>query len=548
MKKKDIFYRPDLKPKRDYMSDAEIPKEEEQLPDIEEEEVSEVDELEELKETLEDIIGVLDIVPREIMEALEPSLIRIRQSMEAIELPTPEPQPSEQTPAEPEEEDGEDIPPTPATDDRDPTPGYPKKVPDLFPEDPPITVEYVWPKPIPVVLEEVYNIDLKDIYEDFVYNLQRVLMKYIPDLLYTANVGGLPDYRDLFYEYKLSAAKIDDDFKHVSDTVTRMQVYRNQKAKLFKKIYNIDQTIYHLRAIKTAYELRSRYYKANYQKPKDYLDTHSNDLLRDSRTSYDKKYQQNMYNFYKYLNSAVILVEETLDAFMKEAKGKAILHKQGYDILEGLTEEDKSKKRHTSRQEQQRQEQRAKTRLEDLPLTATRTSGSNTYNAGGMPGLPTGTGGNQDVVTIAIRWAQTRGLGSANPVKYSMTKRAGDPDLKQWGDCSSFVRKVFREAGKGDIGGYTGAQITNPRGQFIESLSQLQPGDCMFFGPTGKHVHYNTMPDGRRIATAHVGIYIGDNKFVDLSSGVTTISIKDFSPGARYHDYVTKRFVGGKRF
>src|SRR5690606_9909999 len=136
---------------------------------------------------------------------------------------------------------------------------------------------------------------------------------------------------DLFYYYSLPASDLPKNYKHVGDGIVRSQIERGQKAKFFKKMYNIDQTIYHLRANKASHELRKRYYDTKFQKSRNYLETQGNDLLRAERQKYDKKYEDNMYNFYKYLNSAVILVDEVLQTFLQEAKGKAILHKQGVD-------------------------------------------------------------------------------------------------------------------------------------------------------------------------------------------------------------------------
>jgi cell wall-associated NlpC family hydrolase len=93
-------------------------------------------------------------------------------------------------------------------------------------------------------------------------------------------------------------------------------------------------------------------------------------------------------------------------------------------------------------------------------------------------------------------------------------------------DCSGFVRYVFQDT--------LGLEL--PRravemsrvGQKVR-FSDLKPGDLVFF---------NTM----RRTISHVGIYIGDNKFVHSPSTGSTIRVDDLEDS-----YWEKRFKGARR-
>lgn len=93
-------------------------------------------------------------------------------------------------------------------------------------------------------------------------------------------------------------------------------------------------------------------------------------------------------------------------------------------------------------------------------------------------------------------------------------------------DCSGLVRKVF-----GDALGLnlprTAAQMAQ-MGQKVAS-SDLKPGDLVFF---------NTM----RQTFSHVGIYLGDNKFLHSPSKGSAVRVEDMTEA-----YWTKRFTGGRR-
>lgn len=93
-------------------------------------------------------------------------------------------------------------------------------------------------------------------------------------------------------------------------------------------------------------------------------------------------------------------------------------------------------------------------------------------------------------------------------------------------DCSGFVSHVYHQAA-GLILPHN-ARAISMFGQKI-AISELQPGDLVF---------YNTM----RHAYSHVGIYLGENKFVHASvtgRGVEVVNMKQ--------NYWVKRFNGARR-
>lgn len=93
-------------------------------------------------------------------------------------------------------------------------------------------------------------------------------------------------------------------------------------------------------------------------------------------------------------------------------------------------------------------------------------------------------------------------------------------------DCSGFVNHVFRE-GLGLYLPHNAKQISN-EGEVI-GKNELQPGDLVFF---------NTM----RRAFSHVGIYLGDNKFVHAPRSGGVVRVEDMN-----ESYWKKRFNGARR-
>lgn len=93
-------------------------------------------------------------------------------------------------------------------------------------------------------------------------------------------------------------------------------------------------------------------------------------------------------------------------------------------------------------------------------------------------------------------------------------------------DCSGFVRYVFQQAANLTLP--HGARALSQLGQTVP-VEQLQPGDLVFF---------NTL----KSAFSHVGIYLGNNRFIHAPSsggGIHVVNMNDA--------YWSKRFNGARR-
>lgn len=94
-------------------------------------------------------------------------------------------------------------------------------------------------------------------------------------------------------------------------------------------------------------------------------------------------------------------------------------------------------------------------------------------------------------------------------------------------DCSGLVRAVYLQAADASLPRTAAAQAAATT---QINRSQLQPGDLVFF---------NT---ARRRTFSHVGIYVGDNKFIHAPRTGAQVRIEDM--GQRYW---TSRFTGARR-
>ncbi|WCS68727.1 hypothetical protein Goe19_00860 [Bacillus phage vB_BsuM-Goe19] len=98
-------------------------------------------------------------------------------------------------------------------------------------------------------------------------------------------------------------------------------------------------------------------------------------------------------------------------------------------------------------------------------------------------------------------------------------------------DCSSFTQYVYKTYAGLDIGRVTGQQVQ--KGTKV-SKDKLEPGDLVFFK--------NTYNSSHIYGVSHVGIYVGDGKFINNSSGGGGVQIDKLS-----NSYWTAHWLMGRR-
>ena len=133
----------------------------------------------------------------------------------------------------------------------------------------------------------------------------------------------------------------------------------------------------------------------------------------------------------------------------------------------------------------------------------------------------------QNAAKPEARWSDTAQEILINALSLTGIKyKYGGKSPETGFDCSGFVRYVFQQAANLTLP--HGARAISQLGQSIP-VDQLQPGDLVFF---------NTL----KSAFSHVGIYLGDGKFIHAPSSGGGIHVVDMNDS-----YWAKRFNGARR-
>lgn len=105
----------------------------------------------------------------------------------------------------------------------------------------------------------------------------------------------------------------------------------------------------------------------------------------------------------------------------------------------------------------------------------------------------------------------------------------GGDDAAEGFDCSGLVLFVYREIAGLELPRTARQQRT--QGDTVPNKQQLKPGDLVFFATRG------------RGATSHVGIYIGQNKFVHAPRRGAKVRVDEMK-----NPYWSKRYVGARSY
>lgn len=575
----DFFYKPKIGVDRDYLSEKEFediigpdrdyssekdfdrellgPPDEIETPeeDIQEEAIRIAKEIEKLKKVINILPGNLPQMYRDVLnkvkhDILNPPSIPAPPKYEEIEAgPSPAPDP---------ENRGEIVIGGDAA-----SPIF------LFPQDNGISVETPPIMPLIEFVRESFLKDKNDMYGNFVQKLKLMIQQYMRELLYVAKIGEFDSYLDLYVSFDTPSAEIPKSLMAAADRITKNQIVRDQKTRFLNKIFNIDQTVAHLIANKASYEQRQRYYDIDYLKAKDYIETQENDELRKQRLEYDKKYEQNMYNYYKYLTGSTILTDEILKTFLSEARGKALLNKNGIDTQAGYKKEQEKQKKVESElkketeEAQKKEEEKQKELLNELGKAGRDSTYSGAYgdkngtvnsssSASSAEIEPVFGSNAEKIVKMALQAWEKRGPNSGNVIKYSMEKRSHkifDSNTTH-SDCSAFVRGVVLAATNIDVGTNTSDQVNkNKSRSWVYSINDMQPGDLIYFKalPGDSYQGHAITLNGKRFNVSHTLIYLGNKDVVECTSGANGLRKFNFSSGWHKTNYMEARFMGAFR-
>ena len=321
----DMLYKPNLTYSKNYYTEGNLYDNSSNFDDssnsITNKPADKIDRLEELRN---EILNKLPMMPEDIVDAFLPPFYIINGIVQDLQnnkdnLPTlPDKEESEVIVIPGSDDDSDDD-----SDDETILGEVPDNPFDIEKEDGFINIK-IEEVPKDIELEVEYISDLTDIIKDYLEKYNAVYDTYINGALSFYSLSNHKDIKNI----ETKDLTKNTNLSHVSDFVTKSNILVEQKVRLANKMFDLDETIFHIRATKVANELRKRYYSNEKMEDKDILTKGANDLLKESRIISQKKYEENFYALYKYLNSSVIIFNECIGAVVKQKRALITLNNE----------------------------------------------------------------------------------------------------------------------------------------------------------------------------------------------------------------------------
>jgi hypothetical protein len=306
---KDILYTPDLSYKKDYYTDG-VFKQQNENNELAINDRTLLTKISSINSLQQEVNNNLKLIPNQIKNTYLSPYVVLRKEIDNIIINY-----------EPEENNNMIIDEVPS---------------DFFSKDTDIYIDIKDPYAEKSnIIQEQYKIDFLDVYKDYLEKLNINVQNYIYSSLSAINISrtlsDLPDLND----YSTKALN-NKDLYHLSDYLIKSNIRLEQMLRLHEKLFDIDSAILHVRGIKIAEKSIERYYNIERQKEDNELGMTSNILLEESKRIADKKYKENFLALYKYLNSSVILMNESLQTLLKENKSAMAINI--YEVREKIND------------------------------------------------------------------------------------------------------------------------------------------------------------------------------------------------------------------
>lgn len=315
---KDLLYKPNLTYEKNYYTEGDLYNSTEDTVtnnnnNSSDNVINKIDKLEELKDN---VLSKLPLLPNSIQQVIKPSIDKIgeviddlvnkKDEFEEIIKPIINVIPVHPSDDKDKKPDYDDIPDNPYKSEANNTINIPSKDID-----------------VEVVIEQQYKKDLVDILEDYLNKQNVAMQNYINGIFTYAAYSENTNLKNF-----TSKTVSDKNLTHITDYITKSKIGLKQQIRLFNKLFTLDETIYHLRAVKVAKEQLKRYKSNKRLEDKNLLTKSANDLLIESRLVAEKKYEENFYGLYKYLNSSVIIFNECMNVYTKQKRSLILLNNE----------------------------------------------------------------------------------------------------------------------------------------------------------------------------------------------------------------------------
>lgn len=171
-------------------------------------------------------------------------------------------------------------------------------------------------------LVDAFDYSVLLVYRDFLEKLKSAIVNYTMSLYEGSSYGNIYDTKN---KHEKHTDSVDNDIKHLNDNIIRSEIVLDQKLRLAKKLFTVNNCHSHFDSTYVSKELYNRYKTEKHQLENNTKGNYINQSLDATKSIYYSKYASNLTNMYKYYNSCGVILSECLDTIAQSFVSKNII-------------------------------------------------------------------------------------------------------------------------------------------------------------------------------------------------------------------------------
>ena len=171
-----------------------------------------------------------------------------------------------------------------------------------------------------------YTKNMADLIHFYTTKLKGIISNYYMQMFYCLfSLSSDEDASFISNQITSLTCETKDEFRHLMDAALRNEVISGNKLNFCINTFSLEGSLYHLKNLRAAQELRLRYAEIDRITDSDHGDSMSNKILSGMTDMYSAKYDSAYINLYKHLNGSLQILDDCFKTIMSGLKAKEIL-------------------------------------------------------------------------------------------------------------------------------------------------------------------------------------------------------------------------------
>ena len=182
---------------------------------------------------------------------------------------------------------------------------------------------------IPAMLEKEFVFLLAKLAKYYTDKLKDIINNYFCNTFRSSTGQDEDGNKFIANKIELTSNDISNHSKHLFDSSIKSEDVSNLKTDFFANVFNIKESLTHIRSFYLSNDLRTRYTDISYSKGGSMANSISDITLTTSNSKYEVQYRKSFENVFRYLESSLKITEDILRIHVQDRSNKSTIIKKG---------------------------------------------------------------------------------------------------------------------------------------------------------------------------------------------------------------------------